>query len=304
MALRHPKGDLAPSWTDTILLDGAAPGSTFDSASVKFQAHFAGSQTLKIDAAASFVSSTAGTVQYDPVSADVDTEGDLIFWWLVTLSSGDTLRTPQNILQITPPLGRAAQLCEVEEVRALLRKDGDERGTDAQIERLVIAASEAIVRWTGREFAPTTEAATRSFGYRTSGYLSLSPYDLRSVDSITIDPDLSTEAVLVAGTDYRLEPTGAHDGVYEWIEMLTYTVPDVPGKDGHRTVEVVGDWGWPSVPADVRYAAAVTAATWHRSYVAVYSQGYAPDEALLERPESLSLAVRRLLDTYRRGRFG
>jgi hypothetical protein len=48
----------------------------------------------------------------------------------------------------------------------------------------------------------------------------------------------------------------------------------------------------------------VTAATWHRSYVAVYSQGYAPDEALLERPESLSLAVRRLLDTYRRGRFG
>jgi hypothetical protein len=229
MALRHPKGDLAPSWTDTILLDGAAPGSAFDSASVKFQAHFAGSQTLKIDAAASFVSSTAGTVQYDPVSADVDTEGDLIFWWLVTLSSGDTLRTPQDILQITPPLGRAAQLCEVEEVRALLRKDGDERGTDTQIERLVVAASEAIMRWTGREFAPTTEAATRSFGYRASGYLSLSPYDLRSVDSITIDPDLSTEAVLVAGTDYRLEPTGAPDGVYEWIEMLTYTVPDVPG---------------------------------------------------------------------------
>lgn len=316
MAIRHPKGDLAPSWTGTITLDGAAPGSDFAGASVKFQARFAGDQSLAIDGDAVFVSSSAGTVRYDPSAGDVDTEGDLVFWWLVTLSGGKTLRTPEDILQITPPLGRAAQLCEVEEVRALLRKAGNERGTDEQIERLVLAASQAIVEHAGREFAPATASATRRFPVEPSSRIirgnsrlvrvNLAPYDLRSVTTMTLHPELGASAtVLTADVGYQLDPQPAPHGVYSAV-LLAGDIDlssAVQGSFGRAQLDIVGAWGFPAVPANVRYAAALAVETWHRSYLAVFSEGYSPDEAVLERPEALPQAVRRLLDPYRRNGF-
>lgn len=315
MAIRHPKGDLAPSWTDTITLDGAAPGSEFAGASVKFQARFAGEQSLAIDGDAVFVSSSAGTVRYDPAAGDVDTEGDLVFWWLVTLTGGKTLRTPEDILQITPPLGRASQLCEVEEVRALLRKDSDERGSDPQIERLILAASRAIIADSGREFAPAQTALARRFlvdpcrrvrrGSASVIRVELAPFDLRAATTVKLNPEAASPTTLTADVDYQLSPRTSADGIYTSVLLpasLTLS-SDLQGVFGLGQLEITGNWGWPAVPADVRYAAALTAATWHRSYLAVYSEGYNPDEVVLERPEALTTAVKRLLDPYRRARF-
>jgi hypothetical protein len=98
---------------------------------------------------------------------------------------------------------------------------------DDDIRRLIPVASAAIADWTDREFTPTT-AATRRF-QAPGRIVNLSPYDLRTATTVTFDP--AGAAVVVASTDYRLQPTHRPDGVYtelrfsDWFALYSTTAP-------------------------------------------------------------------------------
>jgi hypothetical protein len=76
-------GDRNPSITETITINGVAVDLT--TATVRFKMRAVGSSTLKVDASATIVSAVAGAVRYDWLGADVDTAGQYLVWWEVTI---------------------------------------------------------------------------------------------------------------------------------------------------------------------------------------------------------------------------
>ncbi len=76
----------------------------------------------------------------------------------------------------------AQNLCLLADVRALMQKKAADTGQDALIATLITNASDAIMRFCDREFAPTSAGVTRTFEFPWEGeFVSLAPYDLRAV---------------------------------------------------------------------------------------------------------------------------
>ena len=95
---------------------------------------------------------------------------------------------------------------------------------------------------------------------------------------------------LTAGAGgYTLGPLPAYDGVYQNIRF----------EQAFKSVTVVGDWGFPTVPEDVRQACITTVGIWARRDVQAFTQTFNMDEARLERPEALPSQVKGLLNQYR-----
>jgi hypothetical protein len=90
-----PKGALLPLLTATLSDDNGAINLT--GATVKFQMRLPGSSTLKVDAAAAVTNAAAGQVTYTWVTADTDTIGLYVGWFLVTF-------TAKNLYAPEPPL--------------------------------------------------------------------------------------------------------------------------------------------------------------------------------------------------------
>jgi hypothetical protein len=87
------KGDTAPN-LDATLTDSAGAALNLTGAAVTFRMRARGSTTLKVNAAATVVSAAAGTVRYDWLSADVDTDGTYDGEFLVTYGDATTRRAP------------------------------------------------------------------------------------------------------------------------------------------------------------------------------------------------------------------
>jgi uncharacterized phiE125 gp8 family phage protein len=189
----------------------------------------------------------------------------------------------------------AIDLTTLADVRAFLQEPAGDTQQDAIIGSLITRASRTIMVWTGREFAPKTDAATRKLHYRGGGHLDLGRWELRAATSVTLDSDQPAPITLVAGTDYALRPLSAPDGVYQWLELPTY---DSTTRLG-RQVTIVGDWGWPSVPDDVAHACIVTVALWLKRDVSAFSRTFNLDEGRTERPDALPSAVTAILAPYR-----
>lgn len=303
------KDNRAPSLTDTIRIDGAAfdlTGST-----VKLKMRLETSATLEVDAAATIVSAAAGTVRYDWAAADVDTAGEYVAWWEVTLAGGkkqDTDEFPVVVREHAP----TATLCTLADVReALGPLTTTERGRDDLIENLIVEASAAIQDWTQREFAPAVAAATRRFPVR-SLRVDLAPYDLRSVTALTLHPEDGSPTVLAATTGYLLEPVGAPQGTYTAIRLAgdvagTFN-SDVARRYGYAYLDVAGAWGFAAVPQPVRRACIITVAAWADRPTAEYGIVGGFDEPRQIEPGTqlsldLPLAAVRLLNRYARPGF-
>lgn len=194
----------------------------------------------------------------------------------------------------------AADLCTVQDVRDFLQKPSIDVSQDAVIGALITAVSKTITSYCEREFAPVVAATARTFElqlFSWPAFLSFAPYDLQTLTSVVMDPDL--EAATLSTDEYRLFPVPQKDGVYTSIRLAPLTFPTIGRVSwATRQVKVTGDWGFPSVPADVKQAAVMTTAIWLRRDVSAFSSTFNLNEDRIERPEALPSAVRALLGSY------
>ena len=167
---------------------------------------------------------------------------------------------------------------------------------DVILASLITRASVALMHYAGREFAPASTATTRDFYYDGSGLLDLSPYDLRTVTSITYDPS-GDNTTLVVDDDYTLGRSTS-DAVYNAVTITGYSTA--------ATVQIEGDWGFASVPVDVEHACILTVATWRSQIGGAFKSSFFADPEGIpnDQPQAyaggIPAAARRLLEPYMR----
>src|SRR5262245_18909901 len=167
----------------------------------------------------------------------------------------------------------AQDLCTLPDVRAALEVPTADTKRDTLISSYITRASDALMNEVDREFAPATGSATRRFEI-TGFYLSLSPYDLRTVSSFVLNPEGTSPQTLVAGTDYELRPIGSPSGTFgsDRFSGLLILASQTVFTFDHALCDITGAWGFASVPEDVKQAAILTVAAWLRADKAALEQ--------------------------------
>jgi hypothetical protein len=170
----------------------------------------------------------------------------------------------------------AQDLCTLSDVRASLEIPVADTSRDTLISTLITAASDAIMNDCDREFAPVTASATRRF--RIDGLrVDLAPFDLRTVTTMTINPEGSSPTVLNATTDYQLLPIGAPSGTYTSVQLSGFLASLYGSATlyayGYALLDINGAWGFSSVPTDVNRACVITVGSWLRKDVSALLSG-------------------------------
>jgi hypothetical protein len=255
----HPVGDRSPSLTGTVTVDD---GSDLTGSTAKFQMRLETSATLKVDAAAVVTSAGVGslTARYDWAAGDVDTAGDYIGWFLATLPSGKTQRSPQFSIQMVAFASvvlSSNALVGLRETKDWLEENNVDTSDDLMITRLINAVSDEVIRFTGREFKVSgTNPQTRTFDVdrvaQRYGYVNVG--DMTSFTSVqTIDTDWATVLETVPTASIQALPLVRATGDPIRALRVNFTLGSLTWRGGYQ-VKVTGNFGFPSVPEDVRHA--------------------------------------------------
>jgi hypothetical protein len=187
--------------------------------------------------------------------------------------------------------------------------------TDTSLDDVILAyideASSLIIKEYRREFAPASTAVTRRFRLYESGQgrrANLTPYDLRNPTSVVLHPETSNPLTL-SSSDYELEPFVNSEGVYTslrispWIAIVSLKYL----KFGAAYIDITGDWGFATVPSQVKRAAVITVRTWVRKDARAMAGSlggnyYSGQELTPDMPSTYALpaAARKLLYSYKR----
>lgn len=149
------------------------------------------------------------------------------------------------------------QLCTLEDVRsAQQRNDLSITQSDDLVESMIDTASALITTFTQREFIAGSVEESRLFRYDGRGIVDLAPFDLRTVESVTVCADTDSPLELDASR-YRLWPIPSVHGVYTTIHLIGVPggVRSVQTWPEYDVVEVAGLWGFATVPILVTRAA-------------------------------------------------
>ena len=205
-AIQHNKGNRNPSLADTISTDTTPVDLT--SATVTFSMRLRNSATLKVSAAAAvIVTPLAGTVRYDWAAIDVDTAGDYVAWWTVTIS-GKTQDTPEFTITMLDHVPGTSRYLTLEEFKKTRNLNGlSFADQDAQV--ALEAASRGLEDAYGALWTLSAPAATRYYTRLTDREALLG--DVISITSIAFDYGIGdigpgTYSTTLASTDYRLLP--------------------------------------------------------------------------------------------------
>lgn len=251
-------GDRNPSITETITVDGVA--QDLSSSTVKFKMRAAGSSTLKVNAAASFVTDgTDGQVRYDWAALDVDTAADYLAWWEVT-TAGNVQAVSEFFLEIRAHAPDSRVLCARPDVIRLVPGYSDDPNTDGILEDLIQAESQTWLNDTGREVvAIASGSSTRSFDMNAwharnrrvmiGDASTVTAVEIADQGGDTVETVSSSDYVAVPRTRQSWEPI-----VGLWFPPLSDTPASWLGPG--YVLKVTGTWGFPSVPNDVRLAVA------------------------------------------------
>jgi hypothetical protein len=222
---------------------------------VKFKMRADGSSTLKVNTAAVVVSAVAGTVRYDWAAIDVDTAGDFLGWWEVTLASGKTQDTPEFEVVIFEHVPSSPSLyVQVEEFKSTIELSGTSF-SDEDVKGALRAACRAIDESCDRRFYLDT--ADQTFYYSPDDYWTLEVDDIVSVTSLKTDPggDGTFEQTWTLNTDYVREPLNAVAKNRPFTKMCVHPSGAFYFPAYYpRSVELVGRFGWPSVPSAIEEA--------------------------------------------------
>lgn len=243
-----------------------------------------------------------------------------------------TVRSPET----TGGAVAATALTSLGAAREYVLRDITDGSQDSMLRRLINAYSAAVYSYTRREWLPKADGDTRVFTYTGGGFLSLEPYELRVLTSITMYTDLpvADQRVLVTGSstvqgEYRLHPPNrTAEGTYQWITLpqAAYGVstlgipsywnnPYPYGPVGRSApldfeVTVTGDWGIGTVPADVELAVLIAVKDAYENPTG-YASGTEGGLTFAEEPDAttgpeararnLPIEARALLTPYKRG---
>lgn len=191
-------------------------------------------------------------------------------------------------------------LCALADVRLAMETPAADTNLDSLVSAWITVASELIVMETQREIAPATASATRDFRvFATAGYVDLAPYSLRTVTTMTLDPN-GIARVLVDHQDYELMPVGGGKwSVYSGVRLLWAATTS---RLGIVTLRIQGAWGFATVPPIAKEACVFTVRSWLRR---TYPDGYGQfDDARPVQPPlggyALPLAAKSMLRTLYR----
>jgi hypothetical protein len=253
-------GNRNPSITETLTVGGVAYDLT--SSTVKFKAREVGSAALLIDAAATIVTPSSGTVRYDFSAGDASTgllsaARSALVWWEVT-TSGKTQDMGEALIQILAH-SEAQNYVSLEAFKHTLTL-ASETFADADITVALSAASRAIDKAAGRRFWVDANANSVRY-YTPDDPWRLSVDDLVTITSLKTDDagDGTFENTWTVNTDYVAEPLNAVTDSEPWTHLSVhpmgrYLFPGFP-----RSVELTGKFGWPAVPAEIRQATTIAA---------------------------------------------
>lgn len=228
-------------------------------------------------------------------------------------------------------------LVTLADVRAFVFRDVTDNAQDRELVERINEYSRAVTRYTNREWLPQATAATRSFSYDGGGFLSLAPYEARTVTAVTLftdQPSASQIGLTAPGGategQWRLFPANkTPEGTYLGLDLPTigrgrsyidgeffytggYSFPSAYFR-GTTTVTVAGDWGVATsldgVPSDVQLAVKVAIADAYRNPAGFQTGTFGPttftEEAVTGTSDevyarNLPYETRALLEPYRR----
>lgn len=192
----------------------------------------------------------------------------------------------------------AIDLCTLTEVREFLQKETGLTSSDALLSSLITRYSKAINIYCNRQFTPAETNTSHYFEVQ-GRVIDLSPYDLNNISGGS--HYIKLNGTTLTSDDYRLYPRTMPDGVYTSIELSSNALANVtPSHFNNTDLEIKANWGFTSVPDDVKHWAIIAVAIGYRADAAAFSTSFSIDEDRLTRPESLPSAVRSGLNHYKR----
>jgi len=191
----------------------------------------------------------------------------------------------------------ASDLCTLADVRLLMQTKAANTQQDPLVSSLITPASVAIMGKVEREFAPAVSAITRVFEWSwDSELVSLAPYDLRIATAVSVDTDQVNPYVLSVD-EWRLFPKPPRDGTYMAMRLRPFGASVGRVMWRKREVSITGNWGFATVPTDVKQACALTVVHWVNVNSAAFQRpddnpdGYAPPRRGIP-PEAWDLLAR------------
>lgn len=267
-------GETSPSFVDTILgEDGLAANLT--GYTVKFRLRADDGSGLLIDAAATSVNVTTGECTYDWTTANTATAGQYFGWFRAT-SGANVLESEEVLVEVLAhaPAASLIDLCTVGDVLSDLEVN-DASYPEGRIQDLITSASAALMAEFQHEWAPATNNATRRLQVkqkRGRAWIDLGPWDIRNVDSLSLNPESSSPTALDAD-EYFLSPVPSKHGTYKriWLSANRPIYSTTLANFGYALADVTGDWGFAAVPDVVRRACVVTVIAWMRRDLQAYA---------------------------------
>lgn len=257
--ITHFLNNRSPSLTDVITVNG----SPFDltASTVKLKMRLDTASTFKVNAAATITNAVAGAVQYDWAGGDVDTAGDYLFYWEITLPSGKTQDSPAYEFVIRDHATASSTLyVQVEDMKSTLALTGT---TFAQedIWSAIAAASRAIDDLTGRRYYLDVNASQVRY-YTPDDPWRLEVDDIVAVTTLKTDDggDGVFENTWTLNTDYVREPLNATANSEPFYVLRAHPNGSFRFPVRYpRSVELTGQFGWATPPAEVVHATSILA---------------------------------------------